>query len=219
LKIFLTSCFVIICCQICKAQFYFEPLIGYQIDQSYNGRDGKFNQFNSAISFIWQCDDKYGVGIQIQRTFPRQYHSIDSSFTANPAFPIYAPAYKTITVKFYSVSIAQHIYIFGWKNQSRINLIVNEGIMNVSMNVSYNYDKTNYTILNPDRTEIMNAAYFTPGVEYVRQLKYGKFFGQVSVTTVTNAKTGYPNSFKYYKPISLNIGYSIPIISNHYEKK
>jgi hypothetical protein len=193
-----------------------EPLFGYQIDQ---GNNGKFNGFSGTVNCYWEHSDKYDVGFQVQNTITRQYHSMDSSFTANPSLPLYAPANKTITAKFFSISFGNRFKLVEWNKHNMLDLILNIGLAFVTMDVSYSYDKTNYTILNPDESTTTAGLNLTPGVEYMRQFKKGKIIVQASISGIIYGRMRYPNSFVYFDPATFNIGYSIPVHSIRHEKK
>ena len=42
--------------------------------------------------------------------------------------------------------------------------------------VNYQYDKSNYIVLNPDETEEQTGLYVSTGLEYMRQLQYRQVF-------------------------------------------
>ena len=54
--------------------------------------------------------------------------------------------------------------------------------------VSYEYDKDNFIILNPDQTIERLGLYLSAGVEYMRLLKNGRIFIRLTAATPPAAK-------------------------------
>jgi hypothetical protein len=200
----------------CVAQFYIEPVIGYQIDLNNKNR---FEQINSAVQCSFKKSKNYEFVLQLQKSWPLPFFSNDSSFSQNPALPVYANAKKTIRPASSLFAIGHRITVTG-KNSSNIFLVVlYTGITSQKIQVSYQYDKSNYTILNPDQTQERVGIIFSGGLEYMRLLKNGRLFIQLNfVTEPVGKKIKYPSSFDFIAPLSLNAGYSIPIKKNKHEK-
>jgi hypothetical protein len=193
----------------CVAQIYIEPVIGYQIDLNNKKR---LNQINSAIQFSWKVSKYYGLVFQLQKGWPLPYVSSDSSFSTNPALPVYASAKKTIRPSVTSFAIGQRITVIGKNSVNIFSFIAYTGLTAQKIGVSYAYDKNNYTILNPDKTQKRVSVFLSAGAEYMHLLKNGRFFTQLIFSTPPiGKKIKYPSSFKFLAPLSFNAGYSIPL--------
>jgi hypothetical protein len=193
----------------CIAQVYIGPIIGYQIDLNNKKR---LNQINSAIQFDWKVSKYYGMIFQLQKGWPLPYISSDSSFSSNPALPVYASAKKTIRPSAISFAIGHRIMVKGKNSANIFSFIAYTGLTAQKIAVSYSYDKNNYTILNPDQTKKRISGFLSAGVEYMHLLKNGRFFTQLIFSTPpVGKKIKYPSSFNFLVPLSFNAGYSIPL--------
>jgi len=76
------------------AQYYIEPIAGNSIDL--NNKDYKFKQINSAIQFSWHTKSKHEWMLRVQRGWPLSVTSNDSSFSLNPAVPVYSAVKKDL---------------------------------------------------------------------------------------------------------------------------
>jgi hypothetical protein len=84
------------------------------------------------------------------------------------------------------------------------------GFLYQKMDVDYQYDKTNYIVLNPDKTSEVAGLFLSGGLEYMRQLKTGRLFAELNFSTPpVTGKRSYPYSFNTMAPFSINFGYSI----------
>ena len=192
----------------CIAQFYIEPVIGYQIDMN----NSRFIQINSAIQFAFKRSKRYEFILLVQRSWPLSHVSSDSSFTANPSLPLYAAAQKTILPGAFSFSAGHRFVVAGKNSVNKLSLLINTGLTAQKIKVSYGYDKNNYTILNPDKTQNRLSVFVSGGVEYMRLLKSGRLFFQINVSSPPAGKSfKYPSSFQLMAPINFSAGYSIPI--------
>lgn len=106
------------------------------------------------------------------------------------------------------------------KNAANVFLvIVYAGFTAQKIAVSYNYDKNNYTILNPDQTQKRISSVISGGVEYMRLLKNGRLFAQlIAASEPVGKKIKSPSTFDFMAPLSFNVGYSIPLKNNKHEK-
>jgi len=96
----------------CIAQIYIAPFAGYQVD--FNNK-GNFKQANSGVQFNFKVKrtNRYELILELQKNWPIAFHSNDSSFSSNPAQPIYANAKKTILPSSYSLAAGHRFSIFG----------------------------------------------------------------------------------------------------------
>jgi hypothetical protein len=198
------------------AQVCIEPVIGYQIDL--NNKKG-FKQINSAIQFHCKVTKYYGLVFQLQKGWPVSAVSRDSSFTANPALPVYVNARKTIRPAALSFAIGHRIIVAGKKKADNFSVIFYTGVTSQKIDVSYAYDRNNYTILNPDLTQKRVSIFFSGGIEYIRLIKNARLFAQlVFATEPIGRNIKYPSSFQFMAPLSFNAGYSIPSNKTKHEK-
>lgn len=192
----------------CDAQFYVEPILGYQVDLNKNS---KFKQLNTALNISWLAHRKYELVLQVQRSWPSSYKSSDPSYTTNPALPLYAAANKTISPSSFSLLIGHRIKLAGRSSNNSLFMNLAAGVSSQQIKVNYTYDKNNYTILNPDKTVKETGLYVNGGLEYMRNLKTGRIFTQLLFGGFIHEKIDYPNSFDFLVPLLFNVGYSLPI--------
>ena len=193
----------------CHAQFYIEPIVGFQQDLN---KGSKLKQINSAINVSWKIGHKLELILQGQRSWPIAYKSSDAAFTTNPALPVSAVANKKISPSVLSLLVGQRTKIWGRATKNSIFFNCYLGVSNQKIKVDYSsYDKTNYTILNPDKSVNETGLYLSGGIDYMRQLKFGRIFTQLMAGGFVHNEVKYPNSFNFLAPFTFNVGYSIPI--------
>src|SRR5579863_5741801 len=78
---------------VVKAQWYVEPLVGYQTDLK---NRGQFSLCNIGAQATLNKNRRYELMIRLQHSIGFSQRSTDSAFTANPALPLYSVAYKTM---------------------------------------------------------------------------------------------------------------------------
>lgn len=202
----------------CNAQFYIEPIFGFQQDVN---TGSKFKQLSTALNINWRVGPKYKyeLYLQVQRGWPSSYKSTDASYTTNPALPIYAPANKTISPSALSFLIGHRIKLAGRKSNNSLFVNLSAGVSSQQVKVDYNYDKNNYTILNPDKTVKETGLCINGGLEYIRNLKTGRIFTQLLVGGFIHEEINYPNSFGFLAPLTFNIGYSLPFFKKNNDEK
>jgi hypothetical protein len=200
----------------CNAQVYLEPIVGFQHDLN---KGSKLNQINSAINIAWKVGRTFELNLQVQRSWPIAYKSSDAAFTTNPALPVSAAADKTISPSALSLLVGQRTKIVGRATNNSLFFVCYLGVSNQKIKVDYSYDKTNYTILNPDKSVNETGLYLSGGLEYMRNLKFGRIYTQLLVGGFVHEDIKYPNSFKFLMPLSFNAGYSIPIFKNKHDEK
>ena len=201
----------------CDGQFYVEPIVGYQHDLN---KGSKLKQINSALNISWKVGRTLEVILQVQRSWPIAYKSSDAAFTTNPTLPVSAAANKRISPSALSLLAGQRTKIVGRATNNSLFFICYVGVSNQKIKVDYSYDKNNYTILNPDKSVNETGLYLSGGLEYMRNLKFGRIFTQLLAGGFIHEDINYPNSFKFLVPFSFNAGYSIPIFKKYkHEKK
>ena len=200
----------------CDAQFYVEPIVGFQKDLN---KGSKLKQINSAVNVSWKAGRTFEVILQVQRSWPIAYKSSDAAYTTNPALPVSAAANKTISPSALSLLVGQRLKLAGRASNNSLFFTCYLGVSNQQIKVDYSYDKTNYTILNPDKTVNETGLYLSGGLEYMRNLKFGRIFTQLLAGGFIHEDINYPNSFSFLVPFSFNVGYSIPISKNKHNEK
>ena len=200
----------------CDAQFYVEPIVGYQQDLN---KSSGLKQINSAINICWKARRRYELILQLQRSWPIPHKSSDASYTTNPALPVYAAANKSISPSSLSLLVGQRIKLVGRSTNNSLFVIFYTGLSNQQIKVDYSYDKNNYTILNPDKSVNETGLYLSGGIEYMRNLKTGRIFTQLLAGGFIHEEIKYPNSFYFLVPFTFNVGYSIPIFKNKHDEK
>lgn len=195
---------------ISSAQIFLEPLLGYHMDM--NNSSNRFSQFNTGLQFCLQISRRYELLMKAERAWPIVKRASDIAYSSNPNLPLSINAEKTIRPFSFSFSVGHRIKIFGGKTKNNFSALIYTGITKQQIEVSYQYDKTNYTIFSPDQTQETVSVAVAAGFEYMRQLKKGRLFAQLQIASmplVRKIKTA--SSFNYIAPLSLNIGYSIPL--------
>ena len=200
----------------CFAQLYIAPVAGYQLDVANNK---SFHQINTGIQISMKMSRRYEMILRIQTCLSKEYHYSDSSFTPDPLLPLYEPAYKNIDPQLWYFSFDQR-FILNPKNKKQLfSFLLRTGFNSQVLMVSYQYDKTHYVILNPDRTLKASNFFIGAGIEYMRLFKDNRLFVQLAIDSPP-AYQGkqYPSSFSFIAPLSLNIGYSFLLQKKKHEK-
>lgn len=208
-KTLLISTVLLLNCISILAQKNATPYLGYQADLN---NDARFKQMNLGCQFSFGQKNGNEFFIQLQYALPLPHSSNDSSFTPNPNLPVYSAAKKTIKPATGSLAFGGLIKIAGKNSANHFYIILGGGLAYQHIAVSYSLDKTNYTILNPDKTQNLLGIFISGGIAYTRQLVKGRFvFQLLSSTPLLMRKISYPSSFKTLAPLAFNIGYSIPL--------
>jgi len=188
------------------AQVFIEPFAGYQKDLN----DHKNNLINSGLQLALK-KKKYEFLVQVQRAWPQSHSGMDSSFTLNTALPLSAAAQKTFKPSSFTMAIGNRIKVLGRHTRNSLFVKIYTGIMYQQMTVSYQYDKTNYIVLNPDQTTKNTGIYISGGLEYLRSFQTGRLFVDLNFSSPPSGKIKYPASFDLRAPVSVNFGYSIQL--------
>jgi len=200
----------------CAAQTYIEPIAGFQTDIS---NKAKFQQINLGVQFSFKTNQCYELIVRVQRSSGLAYHSNDSSFTANNALPLYTNAAKTIHPSAWYLSLDQRFILNSGNKKYGFAVLLLAGITAQKITVHYQYDKVNYTILNPDQTQKITTLFVGTGIEYMRLIDDNRFFIQLTINApLASLTTTYPSSFSYLAPLAVNVGYSYLIKKKRHEK-
>jgi len=201
-----------------NAQFYLEPIAGYALDV--NNSNG-FKMFNTALQFAYKQNKHSEIFVRLQLCSPLSNHkSVDSSFTTDQSLPLYSPARKTIKPSMFTAAFGNRIRLNGSNKRYVISIMFFGGYSNQKIKVSYEYDRKNYTILNPDKTMEKDGFFLGGGFEYMRIIGNGRLLFQMNISSVpiTEQTKNYPNSFHdFMTPIAFNLGYSIPLKTGKHE--
>ncbi|HVM86717.1 MAG TPA: hypothetical protein VMT76_00920 [Puia sp.] len=191
---------------ISLSQFYVEPFAGYQKDMN----NYKSSFFNSGVQAVFKMR-KYELLLQLQKNFPGSWNAVDSAFTLNTSLPLYAPAQKNISISFFSVAFGNRFRIVGKDTGACLVVKLYTGLMFQKISVKYEYDKNDYTVLNPDQSQNADGIFVSAGLEYMWQFKKSRFFADLNFSTPPWENLRYPSSYNLMAPLSFNIGYSFMI--------
>ena len=194
-----------------NGQIFIESIAGFQHDL--NNKD--FNLINTGVQFSFKKSRQYELIALLHKSWGLPVKSVDAAYSANPAMPLMMNAAKTIKPAAVSIAIGHRITLAGKKSAHKLSALLFTGITFQRTSVNYQYDKVNYTILNPDRTLNRSGFYIAGGAEYMRQLKNARAFIQVIITTPPSGKESlYPATFKAMATLGIYAGYSIPLKTN-----
>jgi hypothetical protein len=204
------------------SQTYIEPFLGYRANQSTKLNDNPavtLKQIYTGIQLSKLKRDTYEYAFQLSIGIPIAEKGSDSSFTLNTNLPLYASANKTIKVFSIFSYFIQKYKLIGFKNNDKINVLVNTGLAYRSIKVSYNTDKNNYVILNPDKTQNVFGASLGFGFQYTHSFKKNRFFIQADIDfPLIRQKNKYFTSFKTLVPLTVIAGYSFEIKNKKHGK-
>ncbi|MEP6749285.1 MAG: hypothetical protein ABJB86_16240 [Bacteroidota bacterium] len=187
---------------------FLEPFGGYQIDIN----NSKTRLVNSGLqlAFVFK-KQKYEILLQVQRSWPQSARYTDSAFTVNPNLPLYTAAPKTLSASSFSFAVGHRIKIAGRKTNNSFFVKAFTGITDQKTTVAYQYDKSNYIILNPDQTIEHAGIYVSGGFEYMRKFAHSRFFAELNFSSPPSGTIKYSASFNLVAPVSFNVGYSIQL--------
>jgi hypothetical protein len=199
------------------AQTYIEPIVGYQVDIA---NRAKFSQINAGIQVSFKKSRSYELVVRIEKSSPVVYHGkADSAFTPNPSLPLYASAEQTIHPGAWYFSVDHRFILNGSNAKQHFSILLHIGFTFQNIEVAYDYDKTNYTILNPEKTRKATSIFIGTGFEYMRFFKDNRVFFQITIDTPPGrGASSYPSSFSFMAPLAFNAGYSILIKKKKHEK-
>ncbi len=196
---------------VCEAQLYLAPVAGYQVDINNNGR---FKQISTALQLNLKKSNYYELIVLVQKTWPVAAGFSDTAFSQNPSLALFTAAAKTIRPASFSIAVGHKVAILGANTNKIVSLLMFSGFTFQKMEVAYQFDKANYTVLNPDKTLYVDGLYLSWGIEYMRVINNGRLFFQlVAATPPIRKKINYPASFNFLAPLSFNAGYAFQIKS------
>lgn len=196
----------------CVAQIYIEPLAGYAIDVR---NKPSFHLFNTGLSFSFPTQSFYEFSVGFSNSFGMTRKGSDSAFTTNLSLPAGIRAGKSLQPSGWSLFFNNRFQFYKYGNNNALNFIVLIGIAKQKIAVSYDYNKTDYTILNPETSIEELGLYTGYGFEYVKTFNRNRLIAQLNFSTPPIAgRQPEINSFKLMTPLSFNIGYSFQLSKN-----
>lgn len=209
---YIFTCFLIF---TAYPQTYIEPFLGFRANKSTEDNNKPYiilQQIYTGIQLSKLKRHNYEYAFQLSVGIPIAKKGFDSSFTLNTNFPLYAPANKTIKVNAISTYFIQKYKLIDFKSNDDINLLLNTGLVFRQIKVTYNNDKNNYIILNPDKTKMVFGGSLGFGFQYTHTYKKNRFFIQADIDfPIITKKDKYVNSFKTLFPLTILAGYSFEI--------
>jgi hypothetical protein len=195
------------------AQLRIEPFLGYNIDLK--SGNYSFSQINTGVQLSTQITSDCSWLFKIERGWGSSQTSLDSSFTLNPTLPVMSNAQKTIQPFSWSFATGLRLKLAGEASPNALSALMFLGFNYQKMTVNYKYSKSDYVILNPDKTQERLGPFASGGLEYMRRLSKGSIFVQAIVSTApAGKKSKYPSSYEFMTPLSFSTGYSIPLSKN-----
>lgn len=192
------------------SQWYAEPFVGFR--QDLNSPD--FHQFNAGIQLAWKVSKYYELLFQIQRTLPSEKKYQQFAYTSNTALPLTSPYQKTMSPSIFNIGFGNRFFMAGKHSQNKLFAKVYLGYVYEEVNVSYTeIDKTNYAILNPDKSSKNEGLYIAGGFEFMRSIGNNRIFAAIDVSTppIGERRPTYPYSYQPLSPFTINIVYSIAL--------
>lgn len=187
------------------AQITVEPYLGYSVDV--HNRE-HFSQVNTGVYLGFINQPSYKMLVSFQGSFPVFPHTgADNAFTPDPGLPLNSIARRKTSAQALSVALSHRFRIGGRYKKNAFSAVLNFGVASHNIRVRYyDYDKENYTVLNPHIHHKKGGVFFGAGVHYDHKFKDGRLFAQFMAGSPLLIKW---NQY-YYKtlaPLSLNIGY------------
>ncbi len=190
-------------------QVYFEPGIG--MGKDLNNKNGYYvlPNFQLAIKF----SKVYSLVFQAQKDFSISDNTYsDMAYSLNTSLPAYSPAAKAIQRSIVSVGLGNRLNIAGFSKANKFFIGIYTGIGIQKATVSYSYDKDNYIILNPEKSDDVVGLYLGLGLGYQILAQKNRLLMELRITSQpSSGKSTYPNSYQWVAPLSLHLSYSIKL--------
>ncbi len=194
----------------CAAQSYIEPIIGSRF--ALNNKAYKFLQVNIGAQYSFRKSKNYDILLQGLISWPIAKSSTVKAYTSNPSLPVDASVEKTTKPYTFSFALGHRVTLFGGEQNNYLALLIYTGVVYEQMLVSYAYDKQNYIILNPDKTQNRANIFASGGFEYLHKLPKGRLFAQLVIASPPfGGSIKYPSTFGFITALSVNVGYAIPL--------
>ena len=204
--------------QFSFAQFYIEPTTGYKF--STGTTEPKFKMLNTGFQLAWKYTSHYELLLQLQYSWPISSNAVDSAFTLNPSLPINILVPFAVKPSISSIAIGHRFKITTNKSPDILSILLYTGVAFQQIKVSYQYNKSDYILLNPLQTQQRIGLFLSTGLEYMRQLENGRVFFQALIATPSSGRNKPPPPSLAFKAIiSLNAGYSIMLKKYSHGKK
>lgn len=195
------------------SQKFIEPVVGIVTNKKVsNGIEVNLKQITVALQICNAHKKKYENGFKLDVGLPITFKGNDISYTLNPALPLNKTADKSVKKTSVSLTFFQNFKLFSITKNDNFSFLLNTGASYHKINVKYDYDKTNYVVLNPDKTFQQSGIYLGMGFQYLYALKQGRIFLQSVLNfPLITKKNNYPTSYKGLFSPTINVGYSIPL--------
>ncbi|MFT3749239.1 MAG: hypothetical protein QM768_13020 [Agriterribacter sp.] len=185
-----------------------EPCVGYSIDLA---NKPAFSQANIGLQYPVINHRVYQLLIRVQGGLPLNNQSgIDAAYTPDPALPLSVTAAHKAKWHSAALIIGNRFKLISWAGKNTISPFANAGIAYQKINVVYdNYNKEQYTVLNPHRDLKKFGLCIGGGIQYKRNLGAGAVFlhAEVLSSPVVDSLNNY--HYKLPVPLSINIGYVV----------
>lgn len=192
-----------------QSQNSIEPYIGISSDQENNY---KFKQANIGLQLVVLDHKVYNMLFTFQGGLPvNKSTGIDKAYALNSELPLVADAYRETKVSSFSFGFMHRFKVATWQQKNSVSLFVSTNFLHQHIKTDYEYNKTEYTILNPHRNYKKNGFNLNFGVMYAYWLNNGhRLFAQGVVSTpATNKSSDDLHGYKSIAPIALHLGYAI----------
>ena len=195
------------------SQNYIEPFLEFRTNKSIEKTNNPaviLHQIYTGIQLSKIKSHRFEYAFQLGFGLPISHKRADSSFTLNTNLPVYMKANKTISVFSTSIYYVQKYLLVDVKEKDKLNFLINTGFTYRNLKITYDYDKTNYTILNPDKTQSLLGVSVGMGFQYTHIIKNNRLFIQAYMDfPLIRPKTNYPGVLKTIVPLTTAIGYSL----------
>ena len=195
------------------SQKFIEPVLGLVSNTKVSdGIEVNLKQITVALQICNTHKKTYENGFKLDVGLPIAFKSNDISFTLNPALPLNKTAIKSVKKTSISLTFFQNFKLFSITKKDKFSFLLNSGVSFHKISVSYDYDKINYVVLNPDKTFQQSGVYLGTGFQYLYALKQGRIFLQSVLNfPLITKKNNYPTSYKGLFSPTINVGYSITL--------
>ncbi len=193
-----------------STQSYIEPIVGSRF--ALNNKTYKFFQINIGAQYSVRKNRNYDILLQSIISWPIAKSSTVQAYTTNPLLPVSVNIDKAIKPYTLSFALGHRLTLFGGEQNNYLALLIYTGVVYEQILVSYAYDKQNYIILNPDKTQNRASIFASGGFEYLHKLSKGRLFAHLVIASPPfGGSIKYPSTFGFITALSLNVGYAIPL--------
>ena len=202
--------YVVLVYSDCAAQSYIEPILGSRF--ALNNKVNKFLQLSFGTQYSFRKKRNYDILLQCMISWPISKSSTVQAYSTNPSLPEKVLVDKTVKPYTLTFALGHRLTILGGDKKDNLAFLIYTGLVFEKITVNYAYDKSNYVVLNPDKTLIRASIFVSGGLEYQHKLPKGKIFGQILIASPPfGGSIRYPSTFNFITALSINLGYAIPL--------